>query len=361
MIRDLVEQSVNLVKAEKKAEIEIKAREVANERILDILIPAVRKKSPDGTSSDKSAETDKADGISEAELNERTRAHFREKLKTGSLDDRKIEIEVNASPNNVQIMGPGGMEGFDGLQDIISGMIPKKTKVRSLTVAEAREYLTEEEAGKMIDMEAVTREALDRASNSGMIFIDEIDKIATSSTKSGGADVSREGVQRDMLPIVEGSVVNTKHGVIKTDHILFLAAGAFHVSKPSDLIPELQGRFPIRVELQSLTEEDFVQILEAPRNALTKQYAAILASEGVKLEFTPEAIKEVAKTAFAVNQDIENIGARRLHTIMSNILNDILFDVPDKDNSKKFVIDDEFVRGKLQKITQTKDLSHYIL
>lgn len=361
MVRDLVEQSVNLVKAEKKAEIEIKAREAANEIILDILIPAVRKKSPEGNLLERTEETEKEAGISEAELNERTREHFREKLRNGSLDSRKVEIEVNASSGNVQIMGPGGMEGFDGLQDILSGMMPKKTKRRSLTVAEAREYLTEEEASKMIDMEAVTREALDRAGNSGMIFIDEIDKIATGATKSGGADVSREGVQRDLLPIVEGSVVNTKHGAIKTDHILFIAAGAFHVAKPSDLIPELQGRFPIRVELNSLTEGDFVQILEQPRNALTKQYAAMLAAEGVSLEYTSEAIREIAATAFAVNQDIENIGARRLHTIMSNILNDILFDVPDKNDSKNFVIDDAFVRSKLQKITQTKDLSHYIL
>ncbi len=361
MVRDLVEQSVNLVKAEKKKEIEVKARENANAIILDVLIPPVRKKSPDSTSQPALEDAEKKEGGNEEELNERTRERFREKLRNGELDDRKIELEVNSPTSQVHIMGPGGMEGFDGLQDMLSGMIPKKTKRRSLTVAEAREYLIEEESAKLIDMDAVTREALERASNSGMIFIDEIDKIASGAGKGSGPDVSREGVQRDLLPIVEGSTVNTKHGAIKTDHILFIAAGAFHVAKPSDLIPELQGRFPIRVELSSLTKDDFVKILSQPKNALTKQYAAMLAAEGVSLTFTDDAIEAIADIAFNVNQELENIGARRLHTIMSNILNDILFDVPDRIDEKDFVINGEFVRTKIQRISGKKDLSHYIL
>ncbi|MFM2376141.1 MAG: ATP-dependent protease ATPase subunit HslU [Bacteroidota bacterium] len=360
MVRDLVEQSVNLVKAEKKKEIAIKAQENAFETILDILIPPVKKKSPEpARPPDDSEHKDTAGG--EAELNERTRERFREKLRSGELDERKIELEVNASPSQVQIMGPGGMEGLEGLQDIISGMVPKKTKKRSMTIAEAREYLTEEEASKLIDMDAVTREAVERASNSGMIFIDEIDKIAAGSGKGSGPDVSREGVQRDLLPIVEGSSVNTKHGAIKTDHILFIAAGAFHVAKPSDLIPELQGRFPIRVELSSLTKEDFIQILSQPRNALTKQYAAMLEAEGVALTFSTDAIEAIADIAFTVNQDLENIGARRLHTIMSNVLNDILFDVPDRVQDRIFKIDGDFVRARIKSISSNKDMSHYIL
>jgi ATP-dependent HslUV protease ATP-binding subunit HslU len=360
MVRDLVEQSVNLVKAEKKKFVEVKALENANEIILDILIPAVRKKNPEHGSA-TTDDGEPKEGGSEAELNERTRERFREKLRTGELDDRKIELEVNSPTSQVHIMGPGGMEGFDGLQDILSGMVPKKTKRKSLTVAEAREHLIEEESSKLIDMEAVTREALDRAGNSGMIFIDEIDKIAGGANKGSGPDVSREGVQRDLLPIVEGSTVNTKHGIIKTDHILFIAAGAFHVAKPSDLIPELQGRFPIRVELSSLTQDDFVQILTQPRSALTKQYAAMLETEGVALTFTEDAIAEIAEIAFAVNQEVENIGARRLHTIMSNILNDILFEVPDRSDVRKFEITGEFVRSKINPISSKKDLSHYIL
>lgn len=362
MVRDLVEQSVNLVKAERKQEIEVKARENANEAILDILIPPIKKKGQDydifvGQDEEKPVEKQ-----SDHELNEKTREKFRQKLRDGDLDDRKIELDVTLPTTQVQIMGPGGMDGMDGIQDLLSGMIPKKTKKRKMTVAEARDYLTEEEAQKLIDMESVTRDALDRASNGGIIFIDEIDKIAASSASSrSGADVSREGVQRDLLPIVEGSTVNTKHGAIRTDHILFVSAGAFHVAKPSDLIPELQGRFPIRVELNSLTREDFIKILTQPRNALTKQYQALLESEGVELSFDQEAIEEIAETAFRVNQEVENIGARRLHTIMSNILKDILFEVPDIKPDKNFVITREFVASKMNKFTQTKDLSHYIL
>lgn len=241
-------------------------------------------------------------------------------------------------------------------------MIPKRNKKRKVTIAEARKIMLEEEAAKMIDMDEVKEEAIRKAENMGIIFIDEIDKIAASSGKGGGPDVSREGVQRDLLPIVEGSTVNTKHGSIKTDHILFIAAGAFHVSKPSDLIPELQGRFPIRVELESLTENDFYQILKAPKNALTKQYIAMLAAEGVKLEFSDESLKALARIAFEANSEVENIGARRLQTVMSHLLNDILFDVPDViGQNEQVLIDEAIVNKRLAGLVKNRDLSQYIL
>lgn len=365
MVRDLVEQSVNLVRAEQKEKVKEAALENANEAILDILIPPIRKKSknPIILSDDvKEGIGFNTSSASEEELNERTRDKFREKLLKGDLEERKIELEVTVPSHNVQIVGPMGMDGMDGLQDMLSGMMPKKQKKRKMTVAEAREHLIEEEAARLIDMDSVTREAIERAGNSGIIFIDEIDKVAVSSEGGrGGADVSRQGVQRDLLPIVEGSTVNTKHGVIKTDHILFIAAGAFHIAKPSDLIPELQGRFPIRVELNSLTENDFVRILSEPQNALTKQYSALLESEKVKLNFEDEAIAVMARMAFHVNQEVENIGARRLHTIMSNLLDDILFEVPDLNPESSFTITADFVEEKLGKMVDKKDLSQYIL
>lgn len=366
MVRDLVEQSVNLVRAEQKEKVREIARENANELILDILIPPIKKKStqikPENPSwNEQNIGFQSSSSYSDDELNERTREKFREKLKNGELEDREIEVEMTVPTHNVQVVGPMGMDGMDGLQDMLSGMIPKKKKKRKMKVADAREYLIDEEAAKLIDMDAVTREAIDRAGNSGIIFIDEIDKVAVGSGKSGGPDVSRQGVQRDLLPIVEGSVVNTKHGSIKTDHILFIAAGAFHVAKPSDLIPELQGRFPIRVELNSLTQEDFVKILTQPRNALTRQYQALLESEEAELEFESDAIDLIAEMAFNVNQEVENIGARRLHTIMSNLLNEILFEVPDLSIEKKFVITKAFVEETLGEMVQKKDLSHYIL
>lgn len=363
MIRDLVEQSVNLVKAERTIEIEQKALENAFEILLDILIPPIRKKKNEFVLVDDKEDEEKENKPpTDAELNERTREKFREKLKNGDLDQRKVELEVTIPSSKVQIMGPNGMDGMDGLQDVLSGMMPKKKKKRTMTVEEAKEYLKGVEAEKLIDMDSVTREALERAGNSGMIFIDEIDKIAGSKAGArGGPDVSREGVQRDLLPIVEGSVVNTKFGAVRTDHILFIAAGAFHVSKPSDLIPEFQGRFPIRVELNSLSKEDFVSILTEPRNALTKQYQALFESEGVELTYEDESIAEIAEIAFLVNQEIENIGARRLHTIMSNLLHDLLFEVPDQTDEKSFTITKEMVNQKMEKFTTTKDLSHYIL
>lgn len=367
MVRDLVEQSISLVRAEQKETIKEKARENAEEAILDILIPPIRKKRDRSVQADPFS--DKKDGgeigyakdYSDEELNERTREKFRKKLKNGELEDRKIEVEVTVPSHNVQVVGPMGMDGMDGLQDMLSGMMPKKKKNRKMTVKEAREFLTDEEAQKLIDMDSVTREALDRVENSGIVFIDEIDKVAVSSSSKGGPDVSRQGVQRDLLPIVEGTVVNTKHGSVKTDHVLFIAAGAFHVARPSDLIPELQGRFPIRVELNSLTEEDFVKILTQPENALTKQYQALLESEEVNLSFESEAIQEIARLAFLVNQEVENIGARRLHTIMSNLLNDILFEVPDVNRNTHFDITLDFVKATLDEIVTKKDLSHYIL
>ncbi|MEM7509884.1 MAG: ATP-dependent protease ATPase subunit HslU [Bacteroidota bacterium] len=367
MVRDLVEQSISLVRAEQKETIKEKALENAEEAILDILIPPIRKKRDRSIQADPFS--DKQDGgeigyakdYSDEELNERTREKFRQKLKNGELEDRKIEVEVTVPSHNVQVVGPMGMDGMDGLQDMLSGMMPKKKKNRKMTVKEAREFLTDEEAQKLIDMDSVTREALDRVENSGIVFIDEIDKVAVSSSAKGGPDVSRQGVQRDLLPIVEGTVVNTKHGSVKTDHVLFIAAGAFHVARPSDLIPELQGRFPIRVELNSLTEEDFVKILTQPENALTKQYQALLESEEVHLSFEEEAIQEIARLAFLVNQEVENIGARRLHTIMSNLLNDILFEVPDVNRNTHFDITLDFVKATLDEIVTKKDLSHYIL
>lgn len=363
MVRDLVEQSVGLVRAEQKEKVKEAAKEGANEKILDILIPPVHSgiSNSDGSNPSVGFPT-KSDNYSDQELNERTRSMFREKLKKGELEDRMIEVEMTLPAHNVQVVGPMGMDGMDGLQEMLSGMMPKKKKKRKMTVKDARDYFVEEEADRLIDMDSVTREALDRAQNSGIIFIDEIDKVAVSSSGGkGGPDVSRQGVQRDLLPIVEGSVVNTKHGSVKTDHILFVSAGAFHVSKPSDLIPELQGRFPIRVELNPLTKEDFVKILTQPRNALTRQYQALLQSEGASITFHESAIEAMAEMATTVNSEVENIGARRLHTIMSALLNDILFEVPDINPSINFEIDRDFVQDKLSNIVTQRDLSQYIL
>ena len=330
MVRDLVEQSVNMVKARKKEEVKEKAAQAVEEIILDALIPPMRSKP---TGFPVTTEENGSEPVTDVELNERTRNLFREKIKNGELEDRKIEINIKGSGNpGVGMIGAGMMDEVSmmNLQDMLSGMMPKKPKKRKVTVGEARKILLEEEAAKLIDMDEVKDEAIRRAEDAGIIFIDEIDKIASgSSKKGGGPDVSREGVQRDLLPIVEGSTVNTKYGVIKTDHVLFVAAGAFHISKPSDLIPELQGRFPIRVELTNLTKDDFVRILKEPKNALSKQYQALFEAEDVTISFDDEAIDEIAKTAFEINAEVENIGARRLHTVMSRLLNEFLFDVPD--------------------------------
>ncbi len=353
IIRDLVDLAVNMVRSGKTAEVEEKAKELAEERLLDILLPPL---------------TDVNSG--EASLYEedetilkwrRTREKLREQLQSGKLDERKVELEVPASTSPVmQIISPMGVEEMGmNIQDLLGPMFPQKTKRRKMTIPEARRYLIQEESQKLIDMEEVIKEAINRVENAGIVFLDEIDKIAGEDS-GHGPDVSREGVQRDLLPIVEGSSVITKYGMVKTDHILFIASGAFHVSKPSDLIPEMQGRFPIRVELDSLTTEDFVRILTEPENALIKQYTALLATEGVKLEFTKGAIREVARIASEVNNRAENIGARRLHTILTTLLENILFDVPDK-KIEEARITEKDVKDALKDIVEDEDLSRYIL
>lgn len=364
MVRDLVEQSVNMVKARKKEEVKEKAIQAVEEIILDALIPPMRKAAGftiTATDGSQTEQTPKDD----AELNERTRTVFREKIRNGELENRKIEIDIKGGgAPGVGMIGAGMMDEVSmmNLQEMLNGMMPKKPKKRKLTVAEARKVLLEEEAAKLIDMDEVKEEAIRKAEDAGIIFIDEIDKIASGANKKGGGpDVSREGVQRDLLPIVEGTSVNTKHGVINTDHVLFIAAGAFHISKPSDLIPELQGRFPIRVELNNLTKEDFVRILKEPKNALTRQYQALFDAEEVSVSFDDEAIDEVAQTAFEINAEIENIGARRLHTVMSKLLNEFLFDVPDKISSGSIKITKAMVKEKLTGLIKNKDLSEYIL
>lgn len=357
MVRDLVEQAVRMVKQKKQEEVKQKAIEAVEEIILDTLIPPIKKPA---TNEGIGFQVEKNE---EVELNERTRERFREKIRNGELDHRKIEIDVKQTISNVGILGSGIDEvSMMNLQEMLSSLMPTKTKKRKVTIAEAKKILLEEETAKMIDMDEVKEEAIRIAENAGIIFIDEIDKIASSGNKHGGPDVSREGVQRDLLPIVEGSAVNTKYGVVRTDHILFIAAGAFHVSKPSDLIPELQGRFPIRVELQSLTKEDFYHILKEPRNALTKQYQALLAAEGVELTFEDEALEKIAEIAFQINSEVENIGARRLQTVMSTLLNDFLFAIPDIiQPPTKIVVTASMVEEKLHHLLQNKDLSHYIL
>ncbi len=364
MVRDLVEQAVNMVKSRKKEEVKEKAAGIVDEIILDALIPplkGVTVRAVPAPYSEGQLETPASD----AELNERTRNLFREKIKNGELEDRKIDVQVNQKGGSgIGMIGAGMMDeaSMMNLQDMINGMLPKKPKKRKVTVAEARRLLLEEEASKLIDMDEVKEEAIRVAENSGIIFIDEIDKVASGAGKKGGPDVSREGVQRDLLPIVEGSTVNTKHGVVKTDHILFVAAGAFHMSKPSDLIPELQGRFPIRVELNNLTKEDFVRILKEPKNALTKQYTALFEAEGVRIEFDEPSLDAIAQTAFDLNAELENIGARRLHTVVSKLLNDFLFDVPDKIGvNSKILVTEAMVKEKLSGLVKNRDLSEYIL
>jgi ATP-dependent HslUV protease ATP-binding subunit HslU len=362
MVRDLVEQSVNLVKTKKKEEVKEKAAAIVEEIILDALIPPLRQSMASETIPSEGKEFHPSTDV---ELNDRTRQAFRQKIANGEMEDRKIEINLKQSSGpGVGMVGAGMMDEVSmmNLQEMLSGMLPKKAKKRKVTIAEARKILMEEEASKLIDMDEVKEEAIQRAENSGIIFIDEIDKIASGSKKGSGPDVSREGVQRDLLPIIEGCTVNTKHGVIKTDHVLFVAAGAFHMSKPSDLIPELQGRFPIRVELNNLTKEDFVRILTEPKNALMKQYQALLEAEGVTIKFDQESVEEIAQTATTINSEIENIGARRLHTVMSKLLNEFLFDVPDKIPAGSTIeVTRKMVLEKLAGLIKNKDLSEYIL
>jgi ATP-dependent HslUV protease ATP-binding subunit HslU len=356
MIRDLMELSVNMVKSEKTAAVQEKAERLAEDRIIDILIPPVKK----NRTTENQPHTENA---SDEDLNEKTRDRFREKVRAGQLDERVIEVDLPADQfPAMQVFGPMNLEEIGvNLQDMFGNLMPKKTKKRKLTIAEARKILIQEEAQKLIDQDAAIKEAIRRVENSGIVFLDEVDKIVGDRSHSSGPDVSREGVQRDLLPIVEGSTVATKYGLVRTDHVLFIAAGAFHISKPSDLIPELQGRFPIRVELKSLTEDDFVKILTLPQNALIKQYIALLQTDNVEIEFTDDAIREIAKIATQVNDAVENIGARRLHTIMTSLLEEILFEAPDHYTEKKTVISKELVTEKLSTIIKDRDLSRYIL
>jgi ATP-dependent HslUV protease ATP-binding subunit HslU len=343
MIRDLVEIAIDMVREEKLDEVAERAERNAEERLLELLMPPPP-----------------PEAAAQAESVERTRDKLRERLRAGKLDDRLVEIDVRDKAPMFEIATNMGMEDMDSnIKDILPNLFASRTRKRKMRVSEALEYLIQEEEQKLIDMDQVTRIAIERVERNGIIFLDEIDKIA-GREGGHGPDVSREGVQRDILPIVEGTTVNTRYGFVRTDHILFVAAGAFHVSKPADLIPELQGRFPIRVELKSLTEEDFIRILKEPKNALVKQYTALLDTEGIKLTFTTDAIEEVARIAATVNKDMENIGARRLHTIMEKVLEHISFEGPDL-KKKNIKIDAAYVREQLNDIVKDQDLSRYIL
>jgi ATP-dependent HslUV protease ATP-binding subunit HslU len=347
MIRDLTDLAVNMVKAEESSKVQKRAEELAEERLLDLLLPQ------SGRGPHKEPK--------EGEDREATREKLRKLLKAGKMNEKYVDVEVmDRNIPIVEIFSASGMEEMDiNIKEMFGGLFPKKKKQRKVKVPEALTLLTQEEAQKLIDMDAVTRQAIDRVEQSGIIFIDEIDKVAGRES-SYGPDVSREGVQRDILPIVEGTTVTTKYGMVRTDHILFIAAGAFHVSKPSDLIPELQGRFPIRVELHSLGKEEFIRILTEPENALIKQYTALMDTESIKLEFKEDSIAEIAATATLINERTENIGARRLYTIMEKLLEELSFDAPEM-SGKAMAIDANYVKGKLKGFVEDEDLSRYIL
>ncbi len=349
IIRDLVDLAIAMVKAEEKDKVVRRAREVAEERLLDLLLPSGPTPAPG------------ADAAGAATTSSNSRETFRRWLREGKLDDRMVELEVtkNVSPM-VEILTPQGLEEMElNVKELFSNILPKKTKKTRVAVPEALEVLTAEEANRLVDMEFVTREAVRRVEQSGIVFLDEIDKIAGREGVHG-PDVSRQGVQRDLLPIVEGSTVNTKHGMVRTDHILFIASGAFHIAKPSDLIPEFQGRFPIRVELEALTRADFVRILTEPKNALVRQYVALMATENVRLVIADDAVDEIARIAAAVNERTENIGARRLHTVLEKLLEELSFDAPEL-GAREVAIDAAYVRTKLEAILGDEDLSRYIL
>ncbi|MBI3872609.1 MAG: ATP-dependent protease ATPase subunit HslU [candidate division Zixibacteria bacterium] len=352
MVRDLIDLSVAMVKREKASRVAQRAAELADERVLDILLPPPRRPRTPNETPDPEARAKW----------ERTRGKLRAQLDGGLLEDKQVELETPSGRFPViEVFSPSGMEELGvNIQEMFSGMMPKKTKQRKVSVSDARRILTAEEIDKLVDMDDVIGQAIGRAENSGIIFIDELDKIAGDRSKTGGPDVSREGVQRDILPIVEGTNVMTKYGMVRTDHVLFVAAGAFHISKPSDLIPELQGRFPIRVELDSLGAADFIRILTEPQNALIKQYKALLLTEGIKIEFTNDAIDEIAQTAHLVNERTENIGARRLHTVMTTLLEDLMFGAPGL-KAKKVSFDRRDVQKTLRDIVEDEDLSRYIL
>ncbi len=358
MIRDLVEIAIEMVREEKLEDVADKAELNAEERLLDILLPPVAAPRSEPSQTGFILEGTTSSGDSQS----RTREKLRQQLREGKLDERMVEIDVRERNfPSFEIISNQGVEEMDvNLKDMLPNIFGQRTKKRKMKVSEAFEYLIQEEEQRLIDMDQVTRTAVERVENSGIIFLDEIDKIAGRESGHGGPDVSREGVQRDILPIVEGTTVNTRYGMVRTDHILFIAAGAFHVSKPSDLIPELQGRFPIRVELKTLTVEDFVKILTEPKSSLVKQYMALLETEGIKLEFTPDSLAEIANFAARVNEGTENIGARRLHTIMERVLDEISFGAPDL-KEKDIKIDAEYVRKMLADIVKDQDLSRYIL
>ena len=364
MIRDLVELSINMVKSEEQENVQARAAEIAEERLLDLLLPSrpAEKRVGDMLTDPETREDDIAITEEQARKADATREKLRQLLKDGKLDSRMVELEITEARSGpmIEIFSAAGMEDMGlNIKDMLGSAFPQKKKRRTVKVPEALEILAEEEAQKLIDMDKVTRTALERVEQSGIIFLDEIDKIVGSDSPHG-PDVSREGVQRDLLPIVEGSNVNTRYGMVRTDHILFIAAGAFSASKPSDLIPELQGRFPIRVELDSLGKEEFIRILTEPKNALVKQYIEMMATEGIVLSFTDDSIATIAEVATQVNEKTENIGARRLYTIMETLLDDISFEAPDMEE-KEITIDAKYVDEKLDEIVEDEDLSRYIL
>jgi ATP-dependent HslUV protease ATP-binding subunit HslU len=373
MIRDLVEVAVNMVRTEREDEVQEQAEKRVEDRLLDLLIPPLQEDAPakpaDGAGAERAFVVSSTGQAAETraeeetrERRERTREKFRALLKDEKLEDREVEVDVqqNMAFENMMVPMGGGMEGMDSnFMEMLQDVLPKRSKRRKVTVAEARRILLQDELDKLVNMDEVVDEAMDRAEQMGIVFLDEIDKIAGGGGGMG-PDVSREGVQRDLLPVVEGSTVQTKYGIIRTDHILFIAAGAFHVAKPSDLIPELQGRFPIRVELKTLTEADFVRILKEPKNALITQYRALIAADGAALEITDDGVEEIARTAATVNARMENIGARRLHTVLTTLLEEILFDLPDM-QEKEIRIDAGKVRDRLKTIVEDEDLRRYIL
>ena len=385
MVRDLVESAIDMVRSERESEVEELAHERVDERLLDLLLPppAPAPKPPEKaegtpTNGQGTQTEDDALGVflvsgsgavvkeqvdTAQERYKRTREKLKNLLLDGKLEEREVEVEVTpaSAPMFDVLASQGAPEGMDNISDMLKEMLPKRKKKRTVKVSEARRILFEQELEKLIDLEDVTADALERVETLGIIFLDEIDKIAGERSQMGGPDVSREGVQRDLLPIVEGSNVQTKYGMVKTDHVLFIAAGAFHVSKPSDLIPELQGRFPIRVELKPLTEQDFVRIMTEPENALTKQYAALVEADGAKLDFNADGIAEIARIAALVNERMENIGARRLHTVMTTLLEDVLFDLPDQAHNGSIVVDQARVRERLKAVVEDEDLRKYIL
>jgi ATP-dependent HslUV protease ATP-binding subunit HslU len=375
IVRDLVDVAVNMVRDEREAEVEEQAQDAVEERILDLLLPPVDQPQPQqrgegasvrafvvgpgGAAAEAPADGDEPND----ERRQRTREKLRKLLRDGKLDDRTVDIDVHQTPNIEGMMMPMGGGGFDAMDfnftEMLQDMLPKRKKRRTVTIPEARRILLQDELDRLVDMDEVVNEALDRAEDMGIVFLDEIDKVV-GERGGAGPDVSREGVQRDLLPIVEGSTVQTKYGMVRTDHVLFIAAGAFHVAKPSQMIPELQGRFPIRVELEALTEQDFVRILQEPKNALIRQYQALVASENVELEFTEDSITAIAHIAAEVNERMENIGARRLHTVMTTLLEDLLFQLPDSGQGK-VTVDGTMVRDRLKRVIEDDDLRRYIL